>query len=155
MQVPVYGNNAYKYEGEAFTSPKKKVVRKVRMKKQKASTAVRSAAMLGLIVVLCFGFLLGNAQILEKRARVAALEKELDTVHAKIVAGQFEIERNMDLYKVEEEATMRLGMQRPTKAQTVYVNMRNCDYAECSQAAEPKKENVFSAFANSVREYFG
>ncbi len=156
MQVPIYGNNAYQYERTYAERPTTKVVRKVRVHKRKKNNAqMRGMILLGMAIVLAFGLLFSNSQILEKRTQVSQLKKELDTVNAKIVAGQFEIERNMDLNKIEEEATVRLGMQRPTKAQTVYVNMGNCDYAESGNKVQPKRENVFSAIAHNVLEYFG
>ena len=153
MQVPVYGNNAYKYE-ETYEAPKKKVVRKVRRVKKKAHSGMESAILPMVAVLMAFGLLFSNSQIMEKNAKVETLEKQLDTLKAQAVAGQFEIERNMDLNKIETEAITRLGMQRPTKAQTVYVNMGNCDYAEAA-AQKPSGPNVFSAFAGNVLEYFG
>ena len=153
MQVPVYGNNAYKYE-EVYAAPKKKIVRKVRRVKKKAKSGIGSIMLPALAVLMAFGLLFGNSQIMEKNAEVETLEKQLDTLKAQAVAGQFEIERNMDLNKIEAEAITRLGMQRPTKAQTVYVNMGNCDYAE-APAQKQAGPNVFSAFAGNVLEYFG
>ncbi len=154
MQVPVYGNNAYKYEQEPVQLPKKKVVRKVRVRvRKKKKTAAGRVVLPIAAVLLAFGLLFSNSQIMEKNAKVEELEGRLQSVNAQVVAGQFEIERNMDLKKIEEEATQRLGMQRPTKAQTVYVNMGNCDYAECETPAETK--NIFSAIADNVLEYFG
>lgn len=153
MQVPVYGNNAYKYE-EAYAMPRKRVVRKVRRVKKKAKSGLGSVALPVVAVLMAFGLLFSNSQIMEKNAKVEALEKQLDTLRAQAVAGQFEIERNMDLDKIETEAITRLGMQRPTKAQTVYVNMGNCDYAETA-IQKSTGPNVFSAFAGNVLEYFG
>lgn len=153
MQVPVYGSNAYKYE-EVYQAPKPKTVRKVRRVKRKAHAASGSAMLPVLAVLLAFGLLFSNSQIMEKNAEVEKLEKRLDTLQAQTVAGQFEIERSMDLNKIENEAITRLGMQRPTKAQTVYVNMGNCDYAETA-VGRPARANVFSAFVGNVLEYFG
>ncbi len=154
MQVPVYGNNAYQYEREYAERPKTRVVRRVRVRKHRKNyAAVKSMILLGAAILLAFGLLLSNSQILEKNAKISQLEKKLDSVNAQVVARQFEIERGMDLRKIEEEATTRLGMQRPTKAQTVYINMGNCDYAEPAEKAV--RENVFSAMAQNVLEYFG
>jgi len=154
MQVPVYGNNAYKYEESYYEAPKKKVVRKVRVRRRKKNyAALKSVILLGAAIILAFGLLLSNSQIIEKNAKIKELEGKLESVNAQVVSGQFEIERNMDLNKIEEEATVRLGMQRPTKAQTVYINMGNCDYAESARKADGK--NIFSAIADNVLEYFG
>lgn len=154
MQVPVYGSSAYKYEEEYYIPQKKtkKVVRRVRVKKKK-KTGIKGVILPVAAIGLAFALLLSNSMILEKNAKIEELKEQLDTIHAQTVAGQFEIERNMDLKKIENEAISRLGMQRPTKAQTVYINMGNCDYAE---AAEKKESvNIFSALADNVLEYFG
>ena len=156
MQVPVYGNNAYKYESyyEVPKVQKKKAVRRVQTKKRRRTmSAFGSALILGAAVLLAFGLLFSNAQILEKNAKIEELSQKLDSINAQVVAGEFKIERDMDLRRIEEEATARLGMQRPTKAQTVYINMGNCDYAETQTRAQEK--NVFSAIADNVLEYFG
>ncbi len=156
MQVPVYGNNAYKYESyyEIKKVPAVKTARKVATGKRKKNlSAARSLVFSVLAVFLAFGLLLSNAQILEKNAEVAALEKQLENINAQVVAGEFRIERDMDLHRIEEEAVTRLGMQRPTKAQTVYVDMGNCDYAVTCQT--PKTGNFFSSIADNVLEYFG
>ncbi len=154
MQVPVYGSSAYKYEQEYYVPQKtKKVVRRVVRVKKKKRTGIKSVVLPVAAVFLAFALLLSNSMILEKNTKIEELKGRLDTINAQTVAGQFEIERNMDLKKIEEEAITRLGMQRPTKAQTVYINMGNCDYAE---AAEKKESvNIFSALADNVLEYFG
>jgi len=152
MQVPVYGSNAYKYEQEYRMVPKKKtVVRRVRKRKK---VGIKSLILPVAAVCMAFALLLNNSVLLEKNAKIEELRGQLDTVNAQTVAGEFEIERNMDLRKIEEEAITRLGMQRPTKAQTVYVEMGNCDYAETAEKKVPKK-NIFSALADNVLEYFG
>lgn len=153
MQVPVYGSSAYKYEQEAYTPPVRKVVKKVRIRK-KNTKAVRSMILLGASVVAAFGILLTNSQILEKNAQIEDMQKQLDTVNAQVVAGQFAIERGMDLGKIEDEAMGRLGMQRPTKAQTVYVDLGNHDYAETASPREEKK-GLFARIADNLLEYFG
>ncbi len=151
MRVPVYGSSAYKYEQEYRELPKKKkIIRRVRKRKK---AGIKSVILPVAAVCMAFALLLNNSALLEKNAKIEELKGQLETVNAQAVAGQFEIERNMDLKKIEEEATTRLGMQRPTKAQTVYVDMGNCDYAETAEKTETK--NFFSALADNVLEYFG
>lgn len=156
MRVPVYGNNAYQYDNVQPARPAIQSVPKVRrgvQKKKKVS--VGSVALLGIAVLMAFGLLFRYAQILESTTKVKALQSELNAVQAQVVAKQFAIERNLDLGKIEEEAITRLGMQRPTKAQTVYLDMGNCDYAECAKAKTSQGRNIFSVLKNSVLAYFG
>ena len=153
MQVPVYGSNAYQYERKTVQPPVRKVVKKVRVQK-KNKTAMRGMILLCASIIAAFGILLTNSQILEQNAKIDEMQKKLDTVNAQVVAGQFAIERGMDLGKIEDEAEGRLGMQRPTKAQTVYVDMGNHDYAE---TAEPRveKKSILTLIADNLLEYFG
>ena len=68
MQVPVYGNNAYKYE-EVYEVPRKKVVRKVKRVKKKARSGAESIILPVVAVFMAFGLLFGNSQIMEKMPR--------------------------------------------------------------------------------------
>ena len=68
------------------------------------------------------------------------------------MAKQFEIDRNLDLKTIETEAINRLGMQRPTKAQTVYLNMGRKDYVEAPNLAEEK--NPLKSFAQGIKDCF-
>lgn len=153
MQVPVYGNTAYKYERETYEPPKKKVVRKVRVRKKK-KTVAHGMILFGFAVIAAFGIIFTNSMRLEKNTKIKELEQRLNAVDAQVVSEQFKIEQDMDLNKIEEEAMGRLGMQRPTKAQTVYVNMENCDYAETAQPAKEKK-GFFVGLTDNIVEYFG
>lgn len=153
MQVPVYGSSAYKYEEEGYRKPVRKVVKKVRVHK-KNKTAMRGMILFFASIMAAFGILLTNSQILEKNAQIDEMQKKLDTVNAQVVAGQFAIERDMDLGKIEDEAAGRLGMQRPTKAQTVYVDLGNHDYAETAEPTAEKK-GILTLIADNLLEYFG
>ncbi len=156
MQVPVYGNNAYQYDRSYYERPAVKPVKKVKVRvKKRKKVSVGSAILLGVAVLMAFCLLFRNSQLLERKDTVKNMQGELSSVHAQIVAKQFEIERNVDLNKVEEEAIQRLGMQRPVKAQMIYLDMENCDYAECSKQKETGHKNIFSALIDGAREYFG
>ena len=40
------------------------------------------------------------------------------------------VEQSVDLAEIERQATTRLGMKRPEKYQTIYVNVKQDDYVE-------------------------
>ncbi len=156
MQVPVYGNNAYQYDRRYYERPAAKPVKKVRVRvKKKKRVSIGSTMLLGVAVLMAFCLLFRNSQLMERKNTVKNMQGKLNTVNAQVVAKQFEIERNLDLCKIEDEAIKRLGMQRPTKAQMVYLNMHNCDYAECGGQKEQGGKNIFSALLAGALAYFG
>ena len=67
------------------------------------------------------------------------------------------MEQSLDLKKVEEIATTKLGMQRPEKHQLVYIDMNNKDYAEKSGKdtnSTPGLLAYISGGIQSIVEYF-
>ena len=95
--------------------------------------------------------------ITEKTAQVQKLTAELQNVDSYIVQKECEMEQSLDLKKVEEIATTKLGMQRPEKHQLVYIDMNNKDYAEKSgndTNSTPGLLAYISGGIQSIVEYF-
>ena len=61
------------------------------------------------------------------------LKENLETVNSVVVKSEYELEKNIDLKKIEEIAVTKLGMQRPEKHQLVYISMKNNDYCEVKE----------------------
>lgn len=119
----VHGTSAYKYEEKRV--PAKKLVRKTKVKIDMFSVA-------GFLVVAALAFLLLGrySQITAKNAEIEALKESYEKVNSAVVKSEYELEKSIDLKKVEEIAITKLGMQRPEKHQLVYINMKNDDYCE-------------------------
>lgn len=103
---------------------------------------------------LAFTLLGRYSLITEKTAEIEKLKGELEVVNSMVVAEEFELEKNIDLKKVEEVATEKLGMQRPEKHQLVYISMKNCDWCETDGE---KSKGLFAGLASgiySIMEYF-
>ena len=84
-----------------------------------------------LVLSLSAGFMISEfVAVNETKQQVALLEKELSAAESVTSQKMFELERSVDLSEIEEEATSRLGMQRPEKYQTIYVNVKQNDVTE-------------------------
>lgn len=88
-----------------------------------------------LITILSAVFMIAkNVTEYEGTLLINQKEKELAQMQSYTSQKLFEMEKDIDLVSVEEIATARLGMQRPDKKQTVYVNIKQEDV--CDLAAE-------------------
>ena len=61
---------------------------------------------------------------------LAVSASQLTTLESATSQMVFDLEQSVDLTKIEKEATTRLGMQRPEKYQTIYVNVKQDDMTE-------------------------
>ena len=152
MSRYTYGTGALKIEQPM---PRKKVSRGTSKKLRKS---VRSN-ILGILIITSLAFLLlaRYAIITEKTARLTKLRAEYETAEGVVVQKEFNLEREVDLKKIEEIATTRLNMQRPEKHQMVYINMNNSDYTETADLKTMSGGGFFASVAGGIHkivEYF-
>lgn len=160
--------NRYQYE----TSPRKEKIEQKREKKYKNIEIVKEQPKqevkisaeqkkrhkkLTLLVVIAFALLLTisyrNTKINEefkemqsKKTELAALKKENEQL-------QVTIENSLNLSNIEKQAKEKLGMQKLTNKQTVYVNLPKKDYIESTTdkvSIEKKNKNIFQQFVNKI-----
>lgn len=160
--------NRYQYE----TSPRKEKIEQKRDKKHKNIEIVKEQPKqevkisaeqkkrhkkLTLLVVIAFALLLTisyrNTKINEefkemqsKKTELAALKKENEQL-------QVTIENSLNLSNIEKQAKEKLGMQKLTNKQTVYVNLPKKDYIESTTdkvSIEKKNKNIFQQFVNKI-----
>lgn len=128
-----YGNLAYK---EYQHTPMKKKPQQNKSDKRKHNqmlNRVKNIRRICATVVLALsaGFMISEfVAVNETKQQVAQLEKELAGAESVTAQKMFELERSVDLSEIEEEATTRLGMQRPEKYQTIYVNVKQDNVTE-------------------------
>lgn len=60
--------------------------------------------------------------ISEKNLQAQELKSELAAVEANLLNKQIEVEQNTELSKIEAYAKQQLGMQKPDKNQTIYID---------------------------------
>ena len=113
------------------------------------------------ILVLSFsaGFMISEfVAVNETKQQIASLEKKLADAESVTSQKNYELEKSVDLAKIEEEATTRLGMQRPEKYQTIYVNVKQNDVtAKTASSVENPIKRIGGAFkklGSNIVEFF-
>ena len=126
-----YGNLAYDLDVGYSRATEQK---RLEIKRAARKSLVRTRIIIGcytLMVLLSATFMISkNVAEYESRLAIAAKEKELAEVGSYTSQKIFELEQSIDLNTIELEAQNRLGMQRPQKYQTVYVNVKKDDKTE-------------------------
>ena len=99
---------------------------------------------IALIVVAIFVVLLTvsyrNSQINEKFSQVQKLKKELSSIQKENEQLKVNIENNFNLNNEEKIAKEKLGMQKLTNRQTVYVELPKKDYVQSANEEVVVKE---------------
>ena len=105
------------------------------------------------IVLAIFAVLLTisyrNSQINEKFNQVQNLKKELSSIEKENEQLKVNIENSLNLNNVEQAAKEKLGMQKLTNKQTVYVSLPKKDYIE-SASEEVKLEEESNWFEKII-----
>ena len=86
--------------------------------------------------------------ISEKNLEVQNLKKELNKVESGLVSSQIDVEQGTDLNKIEAYAKQQLGMQKPDKNQTIYVDT---SIDEGTTQVE-KTLNVFEKIVENIKD---
>lgn len=149
-----YGNLAY--DEEYYVPIKKKKPQKKhtpsRRNKHDRTKYIRYISSI-VTISLAAGFMVSRfVAVNETRAEVAQLEKQLAEEEAITSQKAFDLDHKIDLATIEEEATTRLGMKRPEKYQTVYVNVSRDDVTE---KTADEVENAGSAVGDWFRKIAG
>lgn len=129
-----YSNLAYEFEPQRPRRKKpqqnKKTVKRTHKQMHSKSKNLRRMCA---IIVLAFsaGFMISKfVNVHETQQQIATLQKDLAALESSTSQKIFNLEQSIDLNELETEATTRLGMQRPEKYQTIYVNVKQDDVTE-------------------------
>lgn len=159
MSTYYNGTSAYKIdEIEYGTRPsaQESIAKRQQLRQSKRAAflkRVRICATFTLIFGIAFGILFTNAVIIEKASTVNDMQNQLTELTEANNQIMLDIERNLDLNKIEEIAINELGMKRPDKYQIVYVNVEQSDYAEVSQSED--ESSVFAATFGAIGSTIG
>lgn len=132
-----HGNLAYRLP-EEYEEPvrrRKPQVNRARNRRNREEMLIRSKNMRRIcaivVVALSAGFMISQFVTVNENAQaIASLQKQLTEMESATSQMVFDMEQSVDLAEIEKEATTRLGMQRPEKYQTVYVNVKQDDMTE-------------------------
>lgn len=148
-----YGNLAYAWEDDRYEErikAKRQQINKERKQEAEKNRIVFVCSVLAVIFAAIF--MIGkNVAKYETELKIKALETELAELESYTSQKVFELEENIDLTAVEEQAT-KLGMQRPTKQQTVYVNIKQDDVCEVTAKEVEGVKSRASAAAESLKQ---
>ena len=98
-----------------------------------------------LVVIGIFALLLTisyrNSQINEKFSTVQSLKKELSATQKENEQLKVSIENSLNLNTIEKLAKEKLGMQKLTNKQSIYINLPKKDYVEPASEKVVREDN--------------
>ena len=104
------------------------------------------------IFVLLLTISYRNSQINEKFTEVQDLKKELSSLEKENEQLKVNIENSLNLNTIEKLAKERLGMQKITNKQTIYVNLPKKDYVESAseEVVIEEQKNWFEKIVDRI-----
>jgi len=149
-----YGNLAYKdYPPEIEEIRRRNNIERAAKRNQRQMASRKNNFFrISAIVVLALaaGFMISQyVAVHESRSVIEGLEEKLRAEEAATSQKTFELERSVDLSEIEEEATTRLGMQRPEKYQTIYINVPREDV---TNATSGEVEGIINTIKTFLKE---
>lgn len=128
--------------------PRQRVrVSKEQKKKQKNLTLI----VIGIFILL-LTISYRNSQINEKFNEVQTLKKELSSLEKENQQLEVSIQNSLNLNNIEKQAKEKLGMQKLTNKQTVYVTLPKKDYVEpaVEEVRRTQEKNWFEKFVDKI-----
>lgn len=123
---------------------------KISMAQKKRQTKLTLVVIGIFIVLLIISY--RNSQINEKFSEIQSLKKELSSIEKENEQLKVSIENSINLNTIEKLAKEKLGMQKLTNKQTVYINLPKKDYVEAAseEVVIEKEQNWFAKFIDKV-----
>lgn len=95
---------------------------------KKANNKLKAVRYLAIGFAILFAISYRNSLINESFSRKEQLKKELNAIQKTNEQLQVSIENSLNLNNVEQSAKEKLGMQKPTNSQKIYVSLPKKDY---------------------------
>ena len=123
-----------------------KISKEQKMKHRKATLLVLA------IFAVLFTISYRNTKINEKFNEMQTLKTEVSSLQKENEQLQVTIENSLNLSNIEKQAKEKLGMQKLTNKQTVYVNLPKKDYIETATEKVEINENKtwFEKFVDKI-----
>ena len=147
-----YSTSPRKLEPEYRSQKRKQKLREVKVSKEQK----RKRIQLTITVIAIFGLLLTisyrNSQINEKFNEMQSLKKELSSLQKENEQLKVNIANGLNLANIEKLAKEKLGMQKLTNKQIVYVSLPKKDYVESASEKVVIKDqtNWFEKLVNKI-----
>lgn len=143
------GSTAKKIEYDYNKSNKPKIKKNVsnkKAKKTRTSSVVLVLGIFSMALVLVYRYNVINEKNLESQA----LANDLTKIESTLFSSQMDVEQNTDLNQIEDYAKQKLGMQKPDKNQTIYV-----DTSKSSNLVKVKNDTSFiQNITEKISEFF-
>lgn len=143
------GSTAKKIEYDYNRSNKSKIKKNVsnkKAKKTRTSSVVLVLGIFSMALVLVYRYNVINEKNLESQA----LANDLTKIESTLFSSQMDVEQNTDLNQIEDYAKQKLGMQKPDKNQTIYV-----DTSKSSNLVKVKNDTSFiQNITEKISEFF-
>ena len=154
-----YSNLAHNLEQENDELQKKIILRekrKLQKKKNMESLRKHAKVMFCAVIVAASAALMisRGVEVHETELEISKLQKQLAAAESVTCQKTFNLENSIDLKTVEDVATNKLGMKRPEKYQTIYINVEKNDSTEITakevEGVSKKSKDAFHAFCENL-----
>lgn len=160
--------NSYQYETSPrklkpdydYNRTKKVVPKKASNKKNAKKPQVKQNKKTETMILVAIGFIIllaisyRNTLINERFAEIKNLKTQLAAITKENEQLEVNIENSINLNNIEKEAKERLGMQKLTNKQTVYISLPKKDYVQ-SATEEVIIEKEVSWIENIINKILG
>lgn len=126
-----------------------KVVHKTSSKKRTSSIVI-ILSIFSMALVLVYRYNVINEKNLESQT----LANDLSKAEAALLTAQIEVEQNTDLNQIEAYAKQKLGMQKPDKNQTIYVDTSKTTSSVEVQSDTTFIQNIGEKISNFISKIF-
>lgn len=124
----------------------------VKLSKEQKKTQIQLTFMVIGIFILLLTISYRNSQINEKFNQTQILKRELSSLQKENEQLKVSIENSLNLNSIEKQAKEKLGMQKLTNKQTVYVTLPKKDYVESAsvEIVVEKEKNWFEQLVDKI-----
>ena len=124
----------------------------IRISKEQKKRQIKLTFVVIGVFILLLTISYRNSQINEKFSQVQTLKKELSALQKENEQLEVSIENSLNLNTIEKQAKEKLGMQKLTNKQIVYVNLPKKDYVESAseEVIIEKEKNFFEKFVDKL-----
>lgn len=135
---------------------KDKKLQKKEITKQKRKTQMLVALNCITILIALFAIIWRNSLITQSFVEIQGLKSEISEIQKENDQLEISIQNNLNLNNIEQEAKEKLGMQKLTSRQTIYLNLPKKDYVEPSteEIILEEKESLWDKIINCIKNIF-
>lgn len=147
----VHGSTAEKLQYDVYQE--NKVLKDKKRYRNNNKAKLKTICYVMMLFLACLTVIYRYAMITELNYKIAKINKGYNELRNENARLKVEIDKETDLNKIRAAAESRLGMQRPDKYQTVYVNVPKIDFTETVETNTPAdntKSDMFAMVWNKV-----